>query len=179
MLTSAEDRGPVQDVNVRAIVPADLPHVVALFDTTMGAGFWGGIDLARPGVYLLAEKNGELLGAATGTILEQLSYAPELEAPVGMVELVAVSPDARGEGIATLLADAVGASCLDQDAASLAAFAWVHAGADRGALAGVLERLGYARLRRLEDFYAGTPGDGPCPACGENPCVCMADLYVR
>jgi GNAT superfamily N-acetyltransferase len=166
------------DVALRPIRIEDLPRVASLLDDALGTGFWD-LDLDAIGSHLVAVLDGGLVGVASATVIPWLRFAPELPGPVGLVRIVAVSPEARGAGIATRLTGAIDEECLRLGAASLAAFAWVHAGTKRGALAGVLERLGYRFKERLDGFYATGSGTEDCPACEQNPCVCMADLYVR
>jgi GNAT superfamily N-acetyltransferase len=167
---------PVQAV-LRPIRLTDLPAVTALLDEALGAGFWS-LDLGAPGCHRVAEADGAIVGVASAVIVETVEEAASAQGPVGLVRLVAVAQPARQEGLGTLLVEAAANECLRLGAASLAAFAWVHGGSGACPLAGVLQRLGFVRERRLEGFYARV-GAGPCPACHSDPCTCAADLYVR
>jgi len=126
---------------------------------------------------MVAVSSGEIIGAASGTIVDSLEQAPDLPGPVGLIRLAAVRADSRRMGVAFQLARAVGGDCLRRGASSLAALAWVYGGSGACPLAGVLERLGFSRRERLRDFYAGV-GIGACPQCGCDSCSCSADVYV-
>jgi len=159
------------------MVPSDLPSVAVLFDATLGPGFWG-LDLGAPGSHVVAVSGNEIMGAASAIVAHALDQTPDMPGPVGVISLMAVRPEARRMGIGTRLAEAVSEGCGRLGVSSLAAFAWVHGDSGECPLAGVLERLGFSRQARLDDFYAGM-GVGSCPQCRCEPCVCWADLYTR
>jgi Fe-S-cluster containining protein/ribosomal protein S18 acetylase RimI-like enzyme len=166
------------DVALRPLPAADLPAAGALCDASLGAGFWT-LDVGETGVRLGARRRGELLGVgAAELVADGVGEAPGLARPVGLLRLVAVAPPARRRGVASLLVRELCAAMVGQGAASLAAYAWVYGDVARAAVSGPLEREGFVRERRLEEFYA-SPRTPACPRCGASPCGCPADLYIR
>jgi GNAT superfamily N-acetyltransferase len=153
-------------VETRSVRAGDLEAAGALLDATLGPGFWG-LDTGSPGSHRVAVREGRLLGVASATVFATGLSEIDVPAPVALLRLVAVDVAARGRGLASRLG-----------AASLVAFAWVHAPIGEAPLSGPLRRLGFARDRRIEGFYAEA-GSAPCLACGESPCVCPADVYWR
>ncbi|PKQ37762.1 MAG: hypothetical protein CVT59_05695 [Actinobacteria bacterium HGW-Actinobacteria-1] len=165
------------DVTTRPLTEQDLPRVAELLDSTLGAGFWD-LDVQQSGSHRAAVADGIIVGVASAVIAEATGELAGLAAPVGLVRIAAVAEDARGCGVATRLVREVCDACAAAGAADLAAFAWVHGPEGSAPLAGVLRRLGFTRARRLVDFYSSS-GMQCCPACGQVPCACPADLYVR
>ena len=97
----------------------------------------------------------------------------------GLISGIAVEERARGRGIATRLIEAGVEALRRRGAVRSYAFAWTSAA--RGChLGGVLERVGFAPVRRLEEAYHdfSLRHDCRCPFCGQ-PCRCAAWLYVR
>lgn len=160
---------------IRRMKPTDRSALEALLDEAMGRGFW---DPAHDleGIVLVAEADDRVAGVATASI--ETDVPPSVAGPVGQVRLVAVDPSARGRGIATRLVAETSALCESLGAKSLLAYAWVHCPEGVAPLAGALTRDGYVLDRRIEGFYAAS-GTDACPACGELPCVCPADVYRR
>jgi GNAT superfamily N-acetyltransferase len=174
-------RSQMSAVFIRPMEESDLDEASVLFDATLGSGFWD-LDLSATGCHVVARAKGLLVGAGSAVVLPALEEVSDLPTPVGLLRLVAVRRDARKTGVGTAVAQALAEGCLDLGAASLAAFAWVHGRSGDCPLGGVLHRLGFMPVRRIEDFYArGRAGeDGSwCPQCGSRPCACSADLYVR
>jgi GNAT superfamily N-acetyltransferase len=168
----------VGTIRTRAITAADLPAVSRLLDATLGPGYWS-LDHGVCGSHRVAELDGTLAGVASAVLLDEpLAAAPDLPGPVGLLRIVAVSEEARGRGIATRLAEEACEGLEWLGAREVAAFAWVYERTGAAPLAGVLERLGFSAVRRLEGFYAGG-APTPCLGCGQTHCVCPADLYVR
>ncbi len=164
------------ELHTRQMRPTDLPSVGALLDRALGSGFWS-LDLDAPGSHLVAVRDDIVVGVVSASIVDGLAEEPSLRGPVGLVRLVAVDEGARGLGVATrLVAEAVEA-CRMRGVCEFAAFVWVHSPSGERPSAGLLERLGFERSRRLEGFYAA-PGTLACPACGRVPCECAADLYA-
>ena len=97
---------------------------------------------------------------------------------MGHVRIVAVDPSARRHGVATRLVSEVSELCEAGGAKGLLAYAWVHGRGGIAPLSGALARAGYALDHRIEDFYGGAVADS-CPACGQSPCLCPADIYRR
>lgn len=163
--------------DIRPMTDADLASVTTLLDAAVGAGFW---DLGEDGsCRLVATAGGGVVGVGVGAIDEREFGELGLAAPVGVVRLVGVDGASRGHGIGTALVEAVCADCAERGATALLACAWVHGPTLEVPLAGVLERLGFRLVRRVPDFYAAFPTTVPCPACGQLPCLCSADLYVK
>jgi ribosomal protein S18 acetylase RimI-like enzyme len=161
----------------RALVASDLREAGDLLDSTLGPGFWG-LELEQPGSHREAVLDGAIVGVASACLFDALPDASDLESPVALVRFVAVAPAVRARGVASRLVREVCEECKRGGAADIAAYAWVHALAGAAPLAGVLERLGFVRERRIEGFYASDATE-PCPACGRTPCACPADFYVR
>lgn len=167
----------MMDVTTRPLTEQDLPNVAELLDSTLGVGFWD-LDVRQPGSHRAAVIDGAIVGVASAVIAEATGELAELRAPVGLVRIAAVAEDARGRGVATRLVREVCEGCAAAGAADHAAFAWVHGPEGSAPLAGVLGGLGFVRARRLVDFYSSS-GTQRCPACGQVPCACPADLFVR
>ena len=164
-------------LKTREFIGPDLPEVAELLDPTLGCGFWD-FDPSQPGSHRVALKDGAVIGFASAVLVDSIREAPALDAPIGLVRIVAVDARARRRGVATLITKQVCDRCREAGARDMAAYAWVHGPAGEAPLAGVLERLGFSFERRLIDFYAA-PGTGPCPACSQQPCACPAELYVH
>lgn len=168
----------IDPVLTRPMTGRDRGPAAALLDSAVGRGYWS-LDPGNDGSHRVAERDGALAGVASGCLADRIDEAPGLAPPVGLVRLVAVEPSCRRLGIATRLVREVIDDCLRLGAADLASYAWVHGRTGTAPLAGVLERLGFRKVRRIEHFYAGGGDGGPCPGCGHSPCDCPADLYVR
>jgi ribosomal protein S18 acetylase RimI-like enzyme len=97
---------------------------------------------------------------------------------VGHVRLVAVDPAWRRCGVATALVRELVARCEALGVVSHLTYAWVHVAGGTAPMAGVLVEAGFSLSHRIEGFYSGVVG-AFCPACGQSPCVCPADLYLR
>lgn len=172
----AAERKP-HDFQTRPLLDQDLQDVALLLDASMGRGFWD-LDTACEGSRRVATLDERLVGVASACLDARSPDVIELPGPVGIVRLVAVDPAARRRGVATRLVTEVCRECEHLGATSLLAFAWVYAPVGIAPLGGVLERLGFSRARRIEEFYA-TATAAECPACGVSPCVCPADIYTK
>ncbi len=161
----------------RPMSASDMEQVRRLLDDAMGSGFWY-LDVNTLGSHRVAVADGRVVGVASACITPDAPEFDEVPGPVCTVRLVAVDPRFRDRGIATVLVREVCEECEALGTASFQAFAWVHAATGDVPAAGVLGRLGFERLRRIEAFYAGATSDA-CPGCGAIPCVCPADVYVR
>jgi len=80
--------------------------------------------------------------------------------------------------VATRLVSEVSTLCQARGARSLLAYAWAYGHDGTAPLSEALERNCFVFDRRIEGFYGGTVAD-PCPACGQAPCVCPTDVYLR
>jgi len=172
------DSNHTDPVFTRPMAGRDRKPAAVLLDSAVGRGYWS-LDPASRGSHRVAERGDVLAGLASGCLADRIDEAPGLAPPVGLVRLVAVAPSFRRLGIATRLIREVIEDLRRLGAGNLASYAWVHGRTGTAPLAGALERLGFAKERRIEDFYAGGGEGGPCPGCGHSPCDCPADLYVR
>lgn len=161
--------------STRLMEPADRPAIETLLNEAIGRGFW---DPSRDldDIVLVAVEDGRLVGVASASV--ETDPAEAAGEPTGIVRLVAVDASSRRHGVATRLVSEVSAICVAHGARSLLAYAWVHGPGGIAPLSGALARAGYSLDRRIEDFYGGTVAP-PCPACGQSPCVCAADIYRR
>jgi GNAT superfamily N-acetyltransferase len=161
-------------VMLRRLSKEDRPAVDHLLDEALGRGFW---DPSRDldDIVVVAVEHGRLVGVGSASIEAD---AKPSEGSVGHLRLVAVVDSARRHGVATSLVSELSTLCETRGAETLVAYAWVHGQDGIAPLAGVLERAGYRFDRRIEHFYRAAVAD-PCPACGQAPCVCPADLYRR
>lgn len=156
---------------IRELSARDLPAISPLLDAALGTGFWDAGDLVCE-VTLVAEADGAPIGVGTAGL------DPTDDGMVGHMRLVAVDPAWRRRGVATALVRELVGRCEALGATSHLTYAWIH-GADGAApMAGVLVEAGFSLSRRIEGFYSGILG-ASCPACGQSPCVCPADLYLR
>ena len=123
-------------------------------------------------VALVAEADGVPIGVGT-TALDQVDGGT-----AGHIRLIAVDPSWRRRGVATALVHELIDRCEALGATSHLTYAWVHGPDGKAPMAGVLTRTGFRLSRRIEGFYSGI-ASAPCPACGQSPCLCPADLYLR
>ena len=163
------------ELSTRQMEPADRPAIEALLNEAIGRGFWDP-SRALDDIVIVAVEDGRLVGMASASV--ESDPAQAAGEPAGVVRLVAVDPSSRRHGVATRLVSEVSAICEAHGARGLLAYAWVHGPGGIAPLSGALARTGFAFDRRIEDFYGGTVAD-PCPACGQSPCVCPADVYRR
>lgn len=161
----------------RAITDRDMDPVTALLDSVLGHNYWA-LDPGSAGSHRLAVLNDDIVGVASGCLVDGLADSPDLCSPVGLLRLVAVAPSFQRLGIASLLVNEVCKEIKLLGAIDLVSYAWVHGHIGIAPLAGVLTRLGFVMNRRIEGFYANA-GSGLCPGCGHEPCVCSADLYMK
>lgn len=160
-------------VSTRRMVGTDRTAVTHLLDDAMGRGFWNpSSDLED--IVIVALEGRHLIGVAVARV--ELDTAGANGALVGEVRLVAVAESARRRGIGTRLVREATAACEQHGATELIAYAWVHGPGGLAPLAQALKRAGYARERRIDDFYGGVASCA-CPACAQSPCVCPADVY--
>ncbi len=156
---------------IRELSAPDLPTISPLLDAALGSGFWDAGDLVCE-VTLVAEADGGPIGAGTAS-LDRTD-----DGMVGHVRLVAVDPAWRRRGVATALVRELVGRCEALGVTSHLTYAWVHGVDGVAPLARVLVEAGFSLSHRIEGFYSGIVG-ASCPACGQSPCVCPADLYLR
>jgi GNAT superfamily N-acetyltransferase len=154
-----------------------MPVISALLDATIGRGFWDHRDLDS-GLVLVAETDGTVVGVGTASLDDSDETGTLAYGRVGHVRIVAVDPEARSRGIATALIGELVVWCESHGANGLLAYAWVYGRDGVAPLATALERAGFTRAVRIENFYAGAT-TAPCPACKQSPCECPADVYTR
>lgn len=161
----------------RALEECDVKEVVAILDAAFGLGH---SDLAarRFDSERVAVADGHVVGVVLASIAPEAPDGVDLPGPVCTVRMVAVDPSSRGLGIASRLVGEVCDDCGCRGALGFLAYAWVHATTGDVPLGGVLRSLGFVRARRIAGFYSETPWHD-CPGCGQAPCVCPADVYVR
>lgn len=156
---------------IRELGAPDLPVIAPLLDAALGAGFWDVGDLTCE-VALVAEADGVPIGVGTAS-LDQADGGT-----VGHIRLIAVDPAWRRRGVATALVGELIGRCEALGVTSHLTYAWVHGPHGMAPMASVLVGAGFALSHRVEGFYSGAVG-APCPACGQSPCVCPGDLYLR
>ena len=156
---------------IRELSAPDLLVISPLLDAALGSGFWDADDLACE-VTLVAEADGAPIGVGTAG-LDRTD-----DGMVGHVRLVAVDPAWRHRGVATVLVRELVGRCESLGVVSHLTYAWVHGVDGAAPLARVLVEAGFSLSQRIEGFYSGIVG-ASCPACGQSPCVCPADLYLR
>jgi len=161
----------VDSIRIRDLSAVDLNSIRPLLDAALGTGFWDADDLACE-VALVAEADGALIGAGTAG-LDRTD-----DGMVGHIRLVAVDPTWRRRGVATALVRELVGRCEALGVTSHLTYAWVHGADGTAPMAGVLAESGFSLSQRIEGFYSGVV-DASCPACGQAPCVCPADLYLR
>jgi len=161
----------VDFVRIRELSAPDLLAVSPLLDAALGCGFWDADDLACE-VTLVAEAGGAPVGVGTAA-LDRTD-----DGTAGHIRLVAVDPAWRRRGVATALVRELLTRCEALGASSHLTYAWVHGPDGTAPMAGLLVGAGFSLSRRIEGFYSGIIG-ASCPACGQSPCVCPADLYLR
>jgi GNAT superfamily N-acetyltransferase len=166
-----QENGGVDSFRIRDLTASDIPPVSPLLDAALGVGFWDAGDLACE-VALVAEADGARIGVGAACLDRTDDHV------VGHIRLVAVDPAWRRRGVATSLVRGLVTRCEELGATEHLTYAWVHGAKGIAPMAGVLVGTGFVLSRRIEGFYSGIIG-GPCPACGESPCVCPADLYLR
>lgn len=180
---------------IRPLRDPDLPRALAIAQEGVGAGWAEREDLLPDPLrrVVVAETADGLAGVATAGLREatallghrhpavrrQLAAAGvRAGGTVLVLDLAAVSPDARGRGLYTaLLADRLAWGAA-QGAAHALAFGWtppdgchiapamIHAGF-----------VGHAPIPRF--FHDASLGNGSnCPVCG-NPCLCAAVVFTR
>jgi GNAT superfamily N-acetyltransferase len=167
-VTKAEAR---RDWRIRELSAPDLPVITPLLDAALGAGFWDARDLGCD-VTLVAEADGAPIGVGSAG-LDRTH-----DGMVGHIRLVAVDPAWRRRGVATALVRELVDRCEAHGVTSHLTYAWVHGADGTAPMAGVLGEVGFSLSDRIEGFYSGVVG-ASCPACGQSPCVCPADLYLR
>ena len=156
---------------IRELSPPDLPAISPLLDASLGSGFWDIGDLACE-VTLVADADGAPIGVGTAG-LDRTD-----DSTVGHIRLVAVDPAWRRRGVATALVRELVGRCEALGVTSHDTYAWVHGADGTAPMADVLVEAGFSLSRRIEGFYSGIVA-ASCPACGQSPCVCPADLYLR
>jgi len=161
----------VDSIRIRDLSTVDLHAIRALLDAVLGTGFWDAGDLACE-VALVAEADGAPIGVGTAG-LDRTG-----DGTVGHIRLVAVDPAWRRRGVATTLVRQLVGRCEALGVTSHLTYAWVHGADGTAPMAGVLAESGFSLSHRAEGFYSGVVG-ASCPACGQSPCVCPADLYLR
>lgn len=162
-----------------------VPGALALVDDAFGAGYLDAGHLAGHvgsdrGLALVATTGGRVHGLVAVSLDAPVVPADQQDAlddllPPGVagIDVVVVSPDARGHGLGTrLLARALG-HLADAGADQVGTLAWVHGG--RAPVLGPLTRLGHRQVGVLErPWHADSLARGyDCPACGR-PCTCPA-----
>ena len=97
--------GEQMTLTTREFIESDLPDVAGLLDTALGCGFWD-FDPSQPGSHRVALEDGIVIGFASAVLVDSIREAPALDAPIGLVRIVAVDARARRRGVATLLTQA-------------------------------------------------------------------------
>jgi GNAT superfamily N-acetyltransferase len=161
----------------------DREHVVELIRDPKGACF-----VAR-------DEEGELVGAATGSVLSPDDLKTKLpagqddllkgalssvryHAKIGLLESIAVRPKFRGRGAGTGLVEAVTDWFAAVNATTALTFGWkTKAGCHIG---GALASSGFSEVVEVADFWtADSITNGySCPEDG-NPCHCGAVIFSR
>lgn len=161
----------VDSFRVRELSAPDLPAIAPLLDAALGGGFWDADDLGCE-ITLVAVADDVPIGVGIAG-LDQTDHGL-----VGHMRLVAVDPAWRRRGVATALVRELVSHCEALGVASHLTYAWVHSPDGTAPLARALEKAGFSLSHRIEGFYSGIAG-ASCPVCGQSPCVCPADLYLR
>jgi GNAT superfamily N-acetyltransferase len=156
---------------VRELGAPDFPVLAPLLDAALGSGFWDADDLGCE-VTLVAYADGAPIGVGIAG-LDRTE-----DGLVGHVHIVAVDSAWRRRGVATALVRELVSRSEALGVASHLTYAWVYGPDGTAPLAHVLEEAGFSLSHRIEGFYSGVVGVS-CPACGQSPCVCPADLYLR
>jgi ribosomal protein S18 acetylase RimI-like enzyme len=165
-------------VQTRALEGRDLEDVGRLLDAALGRGAWE-LDPGSPGSHRVAVTEGRVIGAVSACVTASVAGVEALPAPVGTLRLIAVDPAFRGRGVAMRLTGEACRECEQRGAATLLAYAWIHAATGAAPGAHVLQRLGFVRRGRIDGFFGALALAEPCPGCGSAPCLCAVDVYVR
>jgi ribosomal protein S18 acetylase RimI-like enzyme len=165
---------------------------VRLIDAAVGEGFLDVTQLSS-GLCFVAHTP-QLVGAVVA-VLRQPSFAASLPPPLyeAVMRLpgpagpllhiteLAVDPEARGQGVATRLAEAAERAGSAAGAATALALAWLPATPDRPTSEGVFRRRAFADLGVMADFFRemSLATDARCPVCGPPPCRCAVRLFLK
>jgi len=192
---------PMEKMKTRPITGQDLDGALSVLGNALGARYVSREQLSeyvqqkRKFGFVSLDKTGRVMGAATSelpddsqSLLDLLptdsqdrvaSIVPELEFNrTALLQSVAVSPQARGNGVGTDLVRASVDTLTTAGATSIISIGWTDF--EGCHIQGPLEAIGFQGRGDLPNFWRqeSITKNYQCPTCGQ-PCKCVARVFIK
>lgn len=192
---------PMEKMTTRPMTERDLDEALSVLGNALGARYVTREQLSafvsQQGQFgfVSVDKRDRVVGAATSELptspdlVQDLlpsdardrvaSLVPELQFNrTALLRSVAVSPQARGNGVGTDLVRASVENLSGKGATSILSVGWTDL--DGCHIQGPLEAMGFQERGDLDDFWKqeSMAKNYQCPTCGF-PCECVARIFIK
>lgn len=183
-------------ITIQTIQPAHYADYVALIGKQLGDGYFKIADFEALAenkqaiCFEAVDEHNRVVGVVTAMVLAREDafellkikrenipdYARQSER-IGIFKTIAISDKMQGCGIGSALVRTLLDAFKQEKLNAIACIAWQYGVTEN--IRGIMQAFDFSCYERIADYWLDDPEPFICPACGEPPCRCQANIYFR
>ncbi|AAU38009.1 unknown [[Mannheimia] succiniciproducens MBEL55E] len=184
------------NITIQPIQASHYADYVALIGKQLGEGYFKQADFEALAnnpqaiCFEAVDEQNQVVGVITSVTLDRESALALLKIQaqntpdyvlqsdrIGIFKTIAIDENRKGCGIGSALVRKLLESFKQAGLNSIACVAWQYGETEN--IRGIMQAFDFTCYEKIANYWLDDPEPFICPACGEPPCRCQANIYFR